>query len=200
MTIEQVIELGNIDYDTSIFAMRYWIWWTIITILVIIEIVLLYISFQEEELVEGTGLFFFAPLGLLGLLLLVNLASDINKENELIEQWKKEIALPYISTLPIEKSEVVYIKIDPELSHKVSGGLFYTYSTEIQRTPLTVSFKGNGVETITNWYETHMELTDSQTPQIEYKRLTNDLGNDMNAGLYDVKVYLPNSYMFTDIK
>lgn len=117
-----------------------------------------------------------------------------------VAKWEENVAKPYINDLPVQKKEIVYIKIDPELSHSTQGNLFYTYSKEIQRTPLTISFKGNGVETMTNWYETHMELTDEEKPYVEYQKLSQSLGDGFEKGLYNVKIYLPESYKFTDIK
>ncbi|ALS22101.1 hypothetical protein [Paenibacillus naphthalenovorans] len=199
MTIDQVIELGKINYDSSVFSLDYWIWWVIIILLLIIELsIWLFDSFLDNEEVKGkcillSVIVFMCLLGWNGL-------ADMNKEEELIEKWKSEVAYPYISKLPEEKREVVYIKIDPELSHKKTGGWLYTYSTEVQRTPLTISFKGNGVETYTNWYETHMELSHEQRPYVTFKRLERDLGHNVNKGLYDVKVYLPDSYQFIEIK
>ncbi|ADO59735.1 hypothetical protein [Paenibacillus polymyxa] len=121
-----------------------------------------------------------------------------------IEHWKKEIAMPYIHSLPVKKSEVIYIKIDPELGTDVKNSdPFYnlTYSKEVRRTPVVVSFKEGGeVTTTTDWVTTSMELSDGEKPFIEYQRLDSDLGHDVNAGIYNAKIHLPKSYTFTDIK
>ncbi|MBP1308973.1 hypothetical protein JOD82_001993 [Paenibacillus sp. 1182] len=121
-----------------------------------------------------------------------------------IEHWKKEIAMPYIHSLPVKKSEVIYIKIDPELGTDVMNiDPFYnlTNSKEVRRTPVVVSFKEEGeVTTTTDWLTTSMELSDGEKPYIEYQRLDRDLGHDVNAGIYNAKIHLPKSYTFTDIK
>jgi hypothetical protein len=200
MTIDQVIELGRIDYGTTIFAWRYWIYWTLILIFLTIEIFIWKWSFSNYEVKENRGGGLLACAIIFLLLVIVNSIHDSNKEDKLIDKWKEEIAYPFIAQLPEDKKEIIYIKIDPELSHSVQGGFFYTYSNEVQRTPLTVSFKANGVETHTDWYETHMELTNEQQPHIIFKRLEKNLGHGISKGLYDTRVYLPDTYKFTDIK
>jgi hypothetical protein len=126
---------------------------------------------------------------------------DMEEESSLVTKWKQEVAMSFIQSLPTEKHEVVFIKIEPQLSHNVQSSLLrYTYSVPVKLTPLTISFKGNGIETYTDWYEAHMELTKEQQPYVTYKKLDRDLGNGIQAGMFDVKVYLPESYKFTDIK
>lgn len=195
MTVEKVIELGNIEYNTPVFSMDYWVWWLIIALLVGLQIV--FWMFTSEE--TGGSLLGIGFLVFL-LLLAVNTFDDDYQKSLLIEDWKKEVALPYISTLHEYNKEIVYLKIDPELSYSVSSYPIYTYSKEIQRTPLTVSFKDKGIVTVTNWFETRMELTNDTKPYVTYKQLDVNLGHDINKGMYDVKVYLPESYKFTDIK
>lgn len=114
-----------------------------------------------------------------------------------VEKWRNEVAIPYIESLQTEKKEIVFIKIEPETSSYRNS---YTHSSVIERTPITVSYKDNGVVTRTSWFETYMELTDDEKPYIEFQRLTQDLGHDVKAGVYNSKIYLPESYEFTDIK
>jgi hypothetical protein len=124
--------------------------------------------------------------------------ADKKYEAELLE-WKTAVALPFIESLPLEKKEIVYIKIDPELS--VTQPHYKVSPTEIQRTALTLSYKDNGkLVTRTDWYETNMTLTSEEEPYIEYRALNKYLGHGIKASLYGTKVYLPESYKFTDIK
>ena len=45
-----------------------------------------------------------------------------------------------------------------------------------------------------------MELTENETPFIEFQNLKEDLGHDLNAGIYNPQIFLPESYPFTEIK
>lgn len=130
------------------------------------------------------------------------------KQSELgVESWRNQYAIPYINSLPKEKHEVIFVKIEASSSQKIKDNGLWLYSQEVQRTPLTISFKGDtGIETQTYWYATDMSLTPEQRPYVEYTVLPEDLGADKEgnvqfwAGRYNHKIYLPENYQFTDIK
>jgi hypothetical protein len=129
-----------------------------------------------------------------------NYDDALEKYLEDVEEWSV-IANLYVSSLPKEKKEVVYIKIDPELGDNVSLWSSNIDSSEIKRTPITASFiDGDQIVTETQWFETTMELTDEEKPYIEYQALTKDLGHGINAGIYNAKIHLPRSYRFGEIK
>lgn len=116
------------------------------------------------------------------------------------KKWKEEVAMPYIESLPKERREIVFIKIDPELGGKSERGR-YSHPQNVELTPLTISYVDNDtVVTRTEWYKTYMKLTDETKPYIEFQRLEQDLGHDVNKGVYNAVVYMPKSYEFTDIK
>jgi hypothetical protein len=196
MDINQVIELGqqaaNIDYKIFVFP-----WWWYLVSVILLLLLIAQIALMDEESFIFSIIFMLWFLGSMAYVAFIN--AEI--ETKQINKWKTEVAYPYINSLPIEKKEIVFIKIDPELSHDTKGSLFYTYSTPIQLTPLVISYiDDGGVVTITRWTETKMELTDKEKPYIEFQELKKDLGNGVDKGLYNVKVYLPRSYKFTDIK
>jgi hypothetical protein len=195
MTLQEVIQAGQIDVSINIFQIT--AWWVWILLIFFISLGL----YASKHWMVGTELFC-----VLGIIITVSgiftnyqfTKSKIEKDQ--LEKWRQQYVIPYINSLPKEKKEVVFIKIDPELSHNVKGNYFYTYSVPVKLTPLTISFKGNGIETYTNWYEAYMELTKEQKPYVEFVRLNQSLGNGYDAGLYNVKVFLPETYQFTDIK
>ena len=201
MTIDKVIELGEkakvtIEFDWL--SAPWWVWIIVgLCSLVIIAVIHGVLTGADTE---GIG----AILPIIGVTFMIYMFFIDKETYDGVSAWEKDIAIPYIESLPVEKKEVVYIKIDPELSHETTGyylfGNGYTTSKEIQKTPLTVSYKDNGVVTRTDWYQTKMELTEEEKPYIEYQELKKDLGHDIYAGMYNVKVYLPKSYEFTDIK
>lgn len=194
MDINHVIELGqqaaNIDYKIFVFP---W-WWYVISIILLLIIIFMNMIDESFILMIIAMFWFIGSIAYIGLV-------NAEIENKQINKWKNEVAYPYINSLPVEKKEIIFIKIDPELSHDTKGNLFYTYSTPVQLTPLAISYiDDGGVVTITRWVETKMELTDKEKPYIEFQELKKDLGNGIDKGLYNVKVYLPRNYKFTDIK
>ncbi|AJD93275.1 hypothetical protein JMA_39570 (plasmid) [Jeotgalibacillus malaysiensis] len=189
MTIEQVIKAGE-SVPSTMGDIPVYVW--ILLGISILWVVLSLLTGNEFYLV----LFFVCfAFGLHGAL---SIQSTIS--NERFAKWEEEYVIPYLDSLPLEKREVVFLKIETDLELPRDVYRYSEESLAIKKTPLTVSFKGNGVETYTDWVETHMELTDEEKPYIEFKRLKKDLGNGIDAGLYNEKVYLPESYTFTDIK
>jgi hypothetical protein len=118
-----------------------------------------------------------------------------------IETWKTEVAYPYIEALELKKSEIVYIKISPQIEYTtIAWRGRYISSDKLQ--PLTLSYKATeeSLRTMTDWYDASMSLSDSELPYVEYRHLNRDLPNGISAGDYYPKVYLPKHYKFTDIK
>lgn len=194
MTIDQVIDLGkNAEYiqDIDWFSNPWWVW--IVCPILIILIVI--------QISEGDGM---SPvLMIVAVVMILVLTTKVDVDDQ-ISRWEKKVAAPYVNSLPVERKEIVFIKIDPEMTTKTNGSLLfgggYIDSRVVEKTPITVSFKDNGVVTRTDWYQTKMELTESEKPYIEFQRLDRNLGHSFKKGLYNVRVHLPESYEFTDIK
>jgi uncharacterized membrane protein len=208
MSIEQVIKLGNEIHkpDYGAFSEFTFVTWLVIIGLMILGVALFnwgVDGFLGFRMIIGIIMMTVSIVFFFGTIARSSAKEDAEYQKE-VNKWRENLAKPYIESSPIEKKEVVYIKIDPEMSVKVEGsswwGNGYTRSSVIERTPLTVSYKDNGISTRTNWFETHMELTKEDKPYIEFYRLPRDLGHNVNKGLYNVKIHLPESYKFTDIK
>lgn len=208
MTIQEVIKAGK-DIQTPDFP--WYSEFTLNNVLILLAIVALAIAFiiwgiaKDGKFRIGIGktlLIFSAAIIVFEIL--ASLSAQLDYREKAIDKWKMEVAKPYIESLPVAKNEIIFIKIDPELSTNVHGSTFfgngYTYSTTIERTPLVVSYKDNGIVTKTDWFETRMELTSEQKPFINYQVLKQDLGHGIKAGTYNTHVFLPQSYSFTDIK
>lgn len=207
MTIDQVIEMGqNIqkpEYGMfSQFTTTIWFW---VIGLFIVGFIVMGIEVASRLEVGSFGSFLcmiatsIALFNVFGSTLAEN--GDYNKK---IDEWRETVATPFIQSLPVQKKEVVYIKIDPELGSNVQGssifGTGYTYTSEIERTPVSFSYKDKGIVTKTLWAETTMELTDEEKPYVEFQKLEKDLGHGIEAGIYNYKIHLPDSYQFTEIK
>ncbi|MES1045568.1 hypothetical protein FOA22_13955 [Heyndrickxia oleronia] len=205
MTIQEIIESKiNLqdELHAQLMSIPWWIW-----LMLSLSLVSLLLTFLIRK-IDRYEDYWLAPL-IIGLCFIFGsiyfyIHNLDSKTDLLIATWRNDIVNPFIESLPIEKKEIIYIKIDTELSHEIEGesiwGIGYTKSTPVERTPLTVSFKDQGIVTKTNWFETHMELTEEEKPFIEFQRLKRNLGYGVNAGYYNVKVYLPRSYQFTEIK
>jgi hypothetical protein len=209
MTIDKVIELGRQIQKPDMpwhsqFTFSIWVW-IISAIMVGLALIIWSFAVVDSGFRAELGMFI---IGIsIIFYLIIGVTSDYKAEKiyeSEISNWQETIAKPYIESLPKEKKVVVYIKIEPELSHAVQANYYwgtgYTRSTEITKTPLVVSYKDKGIVTLTNWYETYMELTNEVKPYIEFQRLEKDLGHGVNAGNYNQKIYLPESYEFMEIK
>lgn len=189
MTIEQVMKAGE-SVPGGFGDVSTWVW--VVLAFSLFFIVMTFTSDEPFYMLPGMLLLI---VGIIG-----GAVTVTHAESERFEKWEKEYVAPFIDELPLQKSEVVFIKIEADLELPENVYASNEDRLAVKKTPLTVSFKGNGVETYTDWVETHMELTDEEKPFIEYKRLEQDLGNGVDAGIYNKKIYLPESYTFTDIK
>jgi hypothetical protein len=198
MTIEQVIQAGHFKtehyFDWS--STTTWGWFGFIFFIVLAAFVALIFLACDGP----TG----AILSILAIpVVFMMMGSNFTEFNK--PKWENEYVKPYYNSIEKQKHEIVFVKIDPEISNITSGDLVFgtgSISTDTKKlTPLVVSYKDEGkVITYSNWLDTQMVLTDQDSPYIEFKRVPRDLGHDYNAGIYEVKVYLPEGYKFTDIK
>jgi hypothetical protein len=208
VTAEQIIKLGQEITKPELGWFSQFPWWAWLIVFGFFALGFFLSYWGESELEIGKMIlgFFMIPFSCIAIIVMIDQSNKAEDEiyKKDINEWKHEYVKPYIESLPKDKSEIVYIKIDPELSHKTEGyyswGTGYTYSKAIKLTPLTISFKGNGLETETNWYSTQMKLTNEEKPYLEYNYLDEDLGHGVDKGRYNKEIYLPESYEFTDIK
>lgn len=120
------------------------------------------------------------------------------------DKWLSD-AHQAIEELPVESYEIVYIKIDPEMSSDI-GGVFFLGSgsihTKIERaTPVTVAYKdGDEVFVETFWANTNMKLSEDDTPYLAFHNLPKSLGHGIEKGWYNPVVHLPRNYEFKEIK
>ncbi|MFF2532336.1 hypothetical protein ACFVS2_25840 [Brevibacillus sp. NPDC058079] len=197
MDLNQVIYLGNQITEQSGHGYE-----IIFAVVMIIGVLLLCFGLSNDIWVLFlTGvLLVIVPISLLAVFGDIFQTYQLNEYHKSVAQWKREVVNPYIESLPKEKKEIVFLKIETELSTELKDNRWYTYSSEVQQTPLTVSFKDKGITTLTNWYDASMELTNERKPYIEYQKVPEDLGHGMDKGFYNVRIYLPESYTFTEIK
>ncbi|WCF11602.1 hypothetical protein NDS46_30110 (plasmid) [Paenibacillus thiaminolyticus] len=207
MTIDEVIQLGEAIEMPSYgmfpqFDATTWFW--AISLFFVGSLFSLF--WMKSKFLDAIGGYMMLAAVIIFILnVLSSLVAQEKDYHRMINDWREKVATPFIESLPVEKKEIVFIKIEPELSPNVKGSSFlgtgYTYTTQIEKTPLTVSYKDKGVVTKTDWYEAYMELTaDEDSPFIEFQRVEKDLGHGIKAGIYNSRIFLPESYKFTDIK
>lgn len=209
MNIDKVIKLGDsIKLEElgffSQFTSTTWIWVVGLIAVAILFLIIAFLADAEQLLSVSFALFVASTALILWYGVVMTGSKEIELYNKDIQNWKEEVALPYIQSLEKEQKEIVYIKIDPEMSSKTNGFMFlgsgYVDSVNTEKTPVVVSYKDNGIVTRTDWVPTRMELTENETPFIEFQNLKEDLGHDLNAGIYNPQIFLPESYTFTEIK
>lgn len=195
MDIQKVIQLGQLDKPHNLFyyyTTTTWVYTICISMVILLLLVAIFVNTKS-----------FVPIASVLLVLFsVVYCIDQNAKNSnrqiAIEKWKEQIVRPYIETLPKIHKEIIYIKITPEKDsfrkNEYFGESRYTSNSSIERTPLTVAYKDNGIVTSTDFYEIHAELSDHEKPYIEFQRLIQDLGNNVNSGKYNMKIYIPKSF------
>ena len=157
---------------------------------------------------EGYGKIIFGFILLFTLQAVFAKAEAQEKIGENIRKWRQEYAIPYINSLPTEKRNVVFIKIEASATQEIKDNGLYLRSEEVRRTPLTVSYKDKGeIITRTDWYGTNMGLSLDEKPYLEFVILPEPVGvtedgkkAEFWAGEYNHQVFMPNNYQFTEIK
>lgn len=123
---------------------------------------------------------------------------SIEQFEKALQQWEESYVLPYVKGLPEEKTDIIYVKVDPELRGRDTSTSFIG---EAKRTPMIVGYKdAQAMETAKGMMETSFTLKDQEEPYITYKTIPVDLGHGYGSGIYNAKLYLPESYTFTDMK
>lgn len=213
MKLEEVIELGK---QSNVVREIHWLsgsFWSSIVLTISILYLIYSIcraiikTFQTRRSFRSkTFIFHFNPISvaLVSISLIFYLLSVKIEIRDEVDKWKNEVVKPYIESLPIEKKEIVFIKIDPELDYRIDEryilGTGRTTISAVEKTPVVVSYKDKGIVTKAFWYETDMDLTKKDKPYIEFQKLEHDLGHGIEPGIYNVKIHLPESYEFTEIK
>ena len=197
-TIDEVIKAGQFDPEFYLSASHLSAWaWVGIVIGFLFALLVMFIGWALES---GAGI-----AGGVVIFIIIFIGSFLNVTEFDEDKWKNQYVIPFYNSIPTEKHEIVFVKIDPEIKTSIYGGSFLgagmvTTSTE-KLTPLIVSYKDDGaVNTYTSWIDSKMTLTKETNPYIEFKRVPKDIDNEYKAGIYEVKVFLPEDYKFTDIK
>lgn len=196
MNIQKVIELGKKANDTTdVLWLSPPIWVLIMLIVSLVIVVASVIEFKKKKEISDVKFFL---MFFVGITLLCYLGTLKVNTTDKVTPWRNHIAKTYIESLPIEKKEIVAIKIDTQYKAKKTSNTYwatkYTRKSTMKKTPLLIAYNDNGVVTAKNVYEIHVELSDKEKPYIEFQRLNKNLGHQVDKGLYNVKVYIPKSY------
>lgn len=119
----------------------------------------------------------------------------------LASRWQEEVAYPFIASLPEERYAVVDVTVDPGIHARERGRLYLEDVGDRELTPLSISIRtGDGMATYTGWMAVSMTLEQDEAPYISAKRLPQDLGHGIHAGLCDPVVYLPADLRFPTVR
>lgn len=116
--------------------------------------------------------------------------------------WKKEIANPYVASLPITKENIDSIEFNKNISTKEAESNFYTKEVDTKtspKSPVIVSFQENGsssLTTLTDYYKVKKDLKNGEKPYVTYQHLDKKLGEGMDKGFYNLEIHLPKDYSF----
>lgn len=200
MKIEEVIELGKkintsqyINPDPSI--------WAYIACIIAVGLALLALRILMSD---------DAPLAILAMLLalicLIGGMTDFfiigDSQNKEVDKWKTKVVTPFVESLPVEKREVVYIKMESKQTSQNEKIDKITYTSPSNTTLVTISYKelNKEIKSITSEVNLVLDLEDKDKPYVKYRQVKKDLGHGMDAGIYNMEVHLPENYKFTEIK
>ena len=129
MNIDKVIKLGDsIKLEElgffSQFTSTTWIWVVGLIAVAILFLIIAFLADAEQLLSVSFALFVASTALILWYGVVMTGSKEIELYNKDIQNWKEEVALPYIQSLEKEQKEIVYIKIDPEMSSKTNGFMF----------------------------------------------------------------------------
>lgn len=196
MTLEQVIEAKEKMVGGS--PVAYHFLGTSLIIIFIVGLILIFLHLTSDSydtwntrIILGIVM---AIGGLFGGGFCFNQIDDFEKAQ--YKLWKKQIALPFIEELPVQKRDILFAKLDTKESAKKSATSVYTYQNDNRLTPLLIGFNEGELITERGHYETYMVLKTDETPYVEYQKVTKTLGEGLKKGYYNVKVYLPTNYQF----
>ncbi|ALS09899.1 hypothetical protein ABE82_26125 (plasmid) [Paenibacillus peoriae] len=197
MDVQKVIQLGQLEKHRSLFYSFSTTTWVYTTLIVLLLLALMVFWFYRTRTLFPI-VYLFLIIIAAGLIINLEVHKKEAADKQIaIEKWKNNIVRPYIESLPKTHKEIIYIKITPEINSSrnsdYSGESWYTSKSTMERTPLTVAYKDNGIVTSTDFYEIHAELSDHEKPYIEFLRLAHDLGNNVDSGKYNMKIYIPKS-------
>ncbi|WP_413522144.1 hypothetical protein [Brochothrix thermosphacta] len=150
-------------------------------------------------------------------------SENMNQKVLLAEKWKKEKGIPYINNLPLQQQllfsyEEVKGKVSADnfidsstlLPTSIPGRTDENDANLIDSSRMVNLIKGERVKftyaldgqlvSETGWTSVHFQPNESflflswdNDRYITFKRLPKDIGNGLNAGIYDIKIYLPHS-------
>jgi len=199
MNLEQVIAQGKISL-WDVFVHQGW-WGLLIDIAFVVISALLYLrawNKDEEDYMENKMLYSFSfgnerrrdpfrffergwIVGIIVVCAIFPISVLVFSKMDLIHEWKKEYAMPYINQLPTKKSAVNVARDE---------GIY------------NVSVRNSDGKIIENRYsknEFNLYDTTSTESYAKFKELKQDLGNGMTPGVYSVNVYLADQNEIKDI-
>lgn len=189
MTKEQVIKAGEKIVEGEIpsyFQSIYFFGFIGVVVLLVIALIVYRIMFDLLFMP-----FAFVTLVALFLSMVFSFTSGDFHEpfmtyNKEVEEWKKEVVEPYIESLPTKERELTTVILD---TAKFNGT---TYTDQL---PLIISYKENGKTVTTSGvYDIEERLEEGENPYLEYRRLNDELGHDVNPGSYNIKIVLPKNF------
>lgn len=196
MTLEQVIEAKEKMVGGSPEA--YHVFGTFLFMIFIAGMILVFLHLVSDSYDTWNKRILFgivmAIVGMGGTALCFNQIDDFEKAQ--YKLWKKQIAVPFVEELPVQKRDIVFAKLDTKGNTKKSATSAYTYQNDSRLTPLLIGFNEGELITERGHYETYMVLKTDETPYVEYQKVTKTLGEGLKKGYYNVKVYLPTNYQF----
>lgn len=193
MTLHHVISLGHISYWHILFTT----WWTYVGL--VLSIISLWIfGIVSDDFRLGPS---FISMFAFFIFATSTFAVPGSIKQSRVDTWTHHAAYPYINSLPVQHHDIVYIKVQDTSETTGAGGLFTFSISSHDITHVLVLYRDNGqIKKMDMQAKMSMKLGQNDTPYITFQQLRHNLGNGINAGLYNPTVYLPKNYKFSTIQ
>ena len=135
----------------------------------------------------------------IGLVVSISLGFLVVGEEDRVAEWRSEDVAKFMDELPIERSEVVDMRMD-DLFWGTYNEIQYLEDVDRQdfvKLKLSINVDDRMVQ-ISDRFDTRLTLDSGSVPYLEYKNVEKDLGNGVYAGYYDAVLYVPKDYKFKD--
>lgn len=197
-TIQEVIQSGKIQEPAySVFQGGYWQLDNILISLFLLCILVFLVRAYQKK--EGALIRYNAVILVLGIAI-VFLKESVDLDTAKIEyekelaHWYNETAKNYIAGVEKQQHEISYFKISEDAPTK-SEFWFGSKSTLNEEQLQFATFTYNKDKTVSGWFIIKPTLDNDKEPYVEFAEGTQDLGNGIEKGFYNVVVYLPANYL-----
>jgi hypothetical protein len=189
MTFQEVIKSGQQlvePVEQVYFNSNFFLTALLVSIIVLLIIVFLKVGSYNVFIISSMTFLLSYVISFILFIFFNNNTEEYIKYIKEVENWRVDVAYPYIDSLPYLERELDSVILNVA---KMDSGKY------IDELPLIISYTKNGVTiTVSDIYPIEKSLKDGEKPYLNYKYLKNDLGHNVIKGDYFEKIILPKNF------